>query len=354
MSVISLLDLKAKFETGDIPIGADFVDLIDTLSIIQDQGSALDKQVPIADGVGSVNWGEVSDDVFSELNMIPVGPGLDYETVSDAVDDNPNGIFYLIGAVEELSSVDDDCTVYIPSGSSWTDNNVAGTLINADIRTISLGGAIYVSKQGWSVASGKNWTIKDFDVAIEIQSGAFTGIPDLGRRTLINVSNMTLVTGSSPASIAREYYIDSCDIGLELETDSGAHVMNITIKNSIIAGYVNMLGDDCNVTIIGSRFAITSGNYCVRVVGADGILSMHDTYCQNTWDNASGHCVGIDSDIDLAQTTISNVVAIVKNASAYGINSAAAATNVRVYGCVSKGGFNNITFEAGNGSNDTI
>lgn len=36
MSIVTLANLKSRFETGDIPVGADFVDLIDTLgSIIQ-------------------------------------------------------------------------------------------------------------------------------------------------------------------------------------------------------------------------------------------------------------------------------------------------------------------------------
>lgn len=62
MSVISFAALKAKFASGEIPTGADFVDLVDTLSelIAQNSGSETVGKYLISDGSGFAEFEELA------------------------------------------------------------------------------------------------------------------------------------------------------------------------------------------------------------------------------------------------------------------------------------------------------
>lgn len=57
MAKISILDLKAAFETGDKPTGADFVNLIDTLEDVSSLKSGAFQNITVAttDPVGGAD-----------------------------------------------------------------------------------------------------------------------------------------------------------------------------------------------------------------------------------------------------------------------------------------------------------
>lgn len=63
MTVRTLAEIKALFETGDIPSGQDFEDLVDSLAALENlqTGAALEGQAIEADGSGGAELSEVKE-----------------------------------------------------------------------------------------------------------------------------------------------------------------------------------------------------------------------------------------------------------------------------------------------------
>ena len=87
MAKLSITDVKSKFETGDRPSGADFVDLIDTLSANStDLGSAGNNEVSITglenatvvDSFSATEWRSVN--YFISMSAVTNGLNKSYST----------------------------------------------------------------------------------------------------------------------------------------------------------------------------------------------------------------------------------------------------------------------------------
>lgn len=121
MAKLSITDVKSKFETGDRPSGADFVDLIDTLSANStDLGSAGNNETlitgldnaTVVDSFSATEWRSVK--YFISISAVTDGRNKSYSTdLSILIDKNDIN-------VSEYGSLDNDGdigTVSVSKGS---------------------------------------------------------------------------------------------------------------------------------------------------------------------------------------------------------------------------------------------
>jgi hypothetical protein len=121
MAKLSITDVKSKFETGDRPSGADFVDLIDTLSANStDLGSAGNNETlitgldnaTVVDSFSATEWRSVK--YFISISAVTDGRNKSYSTdLSILIDKNDIN-------VTEYGSLDNDGdigTVSVSKGS---------------------------------------------------------------------------------------------------------------------------------------------------------------------------------------------------------------------------------------------